>query len=87
MLTEKFLEHQQINLFVEVKTGVEIPFKIMFKDLVFKLGNASRFDKIAVVTDPGYFEQAMKIKDFLMNAEVETFGHKDRLEAMNWISE
>lgn len=87
IISEKFIDHQRINLFVEINPGVEIPIKIIFKDMIFKLGNASRFNKIAVVSDPGFFKEAMKIKDLLMDAEVEAFVHKDRIKAMNWISE
>ncbi len=87
VIEEKFVVHRRINLFVEVKTGVEVPLRILFKDLVFKLENSKRFNKIAVVTDPGFFKNVLNLKDILMDAEVESFSHQERIKAMNWISE
>ncbi len=87
VIKEKFIDHQRINLFVEISPGTEIPLKIVFKDLIFKLGNASRFNKIAVVSDPGFFQKAMKLEDLLMHAEVETYCHQDRIKAITWITE
>lgn len=87
VIDEKCKEHKYINLFVEVNRGMKIPLHLIFKDLIFKLDNASCFSKIAVVSDPGFFRNVMKIKDLLMNADVEAFNPEDRIKAMNWISE
>lgn len=87
IIEEKFDKEKPMNLFVEIKQGVEIPVHIMIKDLIFKLNNAARFRKMAVVTGPGIFQKAMKVKDLLMEAEVEVFTHKERIAAMNWIAE
>ena len=87
IIEERFDMKKPMNLFVEIKQGVDIPVQIIMKDLIFKLKNAGRFRKIAVVTSPGIFQKVMKVKDLLMDAEVEVFTHKDRIAAMNWIAE
>ncbi|MCM4158427.1 STAS/SEC14 domain-containing protein [Antarcticibacterium flavum] len=87
IIEEKFDREKPMNLFVEIREGVDIPVNIILKDLLFKLKNAARFKKIAVVTCSGIFQKAMKAKDLLMEAEVEVFTHKDRIVAMNWIAE
>lgn len=87
VITEKCKVHKRINLFVELNHGSKIPLHLLFKDLIYKLNNASCFSKIAVVSDPGIFKNMMNLKDLLMHAEVEAFGPEDRLKAMNWISE
>lgn len=87
IIEKKFDRQKPMNLFVEIKQGVDIPLGIMVQDLFFKLKNAARFRKIAVVTGPGLFQKAMKVKDLLMEAEVEVFTHRERIKAMNWIAE
>jgi len=40
-----------------------------------------------VVTDINWFQNAMEIKDLLMDAEVQSFSLADRLKAISWIAE
>jgi len=86
-IESKFIEGDTINLLVEIRPGVDIPVKIMLKDLLFKLNHNSCFRKIAVIAEPGFFKNVMSFKDFLMDAEVKTFLTEDRITAMNWIAE
>jgi|SRR5690606_8728765 len=86
-IENKFVKDDKINLLVEIKPGVEIPVRIMLKDLLFKLNHNSCFRKIAVIAEPGFFKNVMSFKDFLMEAEVKTFLTEDRINAMNWIAE
>ena len=86
-IESKFVNDDTINLFVEVKPGVDVPVMIMLKDRLFKLSHNSCFRKIAVISEEGLFKTVMKFKDFLMDAEVKTFLTEDRITAMNWIAE
>ncbi|CAN5206760.1 hypothetical protein BH23BAC2_BH23BAC2_26640 [soil metagenome] len=87
LIQQKIDQNHCINLFVEIKPGVKIPVDIMIKDLIFKLGNNDHFKKMAIVAEAGIFEKSVRFKDFLMKAEIQTFSHKDRLKAMNWIAQ
>lgn len=87
IIEEKFDKGKPMNLFVEIKQGVDIPVNLILRDLFFKLKNAAKFKKIAVVTGTGMLQKTMKVKDLLMEAEVEVFPHQDRITAMNWITE
>ncbi|TVZ27056.1 SpoIIAA-like protein [Gillisia sp. Hel_I_86] len=86
-INDRLQENETINLFIEIKPGNNISFSALIKDLKFKTQHASRFKKIAVVTDIHWFQNAMEIKDLIMNAEVKGFEHIYRLKAMNWIAE
>ena|SRR5690554_4118995 len=86
-IESKFIQNSTINLLVEINPGVEIPVSVMVKDFLFKFSHKGCFKKIAVVSEEGIFKKAMKFKDFLMKAEVQTFAVEDRLKAMNWITE
>ncbi len=55
VIENKCTEHKDINLFIELNRGMEIPMHLMIQDLIFKLDNASCFSKIAVVSDHGIF--------------------------------
>lgn len=72
---------------MEIEAGVHFTAKAFLKDLVFKYKNAEKFNRIAVVTDLSWFQNAMEIKDLLMDAKVESFKIKNRLKAISWIAE
>lgn len=86
-IIDKLKENKTINLFIEIESGKNISFSALLKDLKFKAEHAKQFRKIVVVTDLNWFQNIMEIKDLLMDAEVKTFDHKNRLKAINWIAE
>ena len=85
LILERLELHPKINLFFEIPEGDTVSFAAILKDLIFKFEHASRFNKIAMVTDLKRMEFYMEIKDSFMNANVKTFSNDERLEAMNWI--
>lgn len=85
-ITDKLKGNETINLFIEIQAGNNISFSALLKDLKFKKEHASQFKKIAVVTDLNWFQNIMEIKDLLMDAEVKSFDHKLRMEAISWIA-
>lgn len=86
-IIDRLKENETINLFVEIESGSDISFSALLKDLKFKVEHAKQFRKIVVVTDLNWFQNVMEIKDLLMDAEVKSFEHKNRLKAINWIAE
>ncbi len=86
-IIDKLKVNETINLFIEIEPGNNITISALLKDLKFKSEHSSQFKKIAVVTDLKWFHSLMEIKDLVMDAEVKTFDHKNRLKAINWIAE
>jgi len=87
LILERVEKHKQINLYIEIEEGRHISMAAFFKDVAFKFTNAEKFKRIAVVTDINWFQNAMEIKDLLMDAEVQSFSLADRLKAISWIAE
>ncbi|MGB8705162.1 MAG: STAS/SEC14 domain-containing protein [Gillisia sp.] len=85
LIGDRIQLHDQINLFVDIDAGQKITIPAMLKDMLFKFENAGHFKKIAMVCDEFWIQGAMEFKNLVMNAEVKTFSHDERLEAMNWI--
>ncbi|MDR5591637.1 STAS/SEC14 domain-containing protein [Christiangramia sp. SM2212] len=78
--------HDKINVFIELEKGRHITFKALWKGIIFKYSNSDHFDKIAIVTDSSWFQNAVNLSDSLLDVDVRTFDLKDRLEAIQWIS-
>ena len=87
LILERVEKHKKINLYVEIEEGRHISMPAFFKDVAFKFTNGNKFKRIAVVTDINWFQNAMEIKDLLMDAEVQSFRLVDRLKAISWIAE
>jgi len=83
----KLEENKTINLFIEIEKGHDISLTTLLKDIIFKLDHAKQFTKIAMVTELKWLATIMSMKDLLMKADVRSFDIKNRMEAMNWISE
>tara|TARA_R100000935_G_scaffold36623_1_gene57622 strand:- start:687 stop:1040 length:354 start_codon:yes stop_codon:yes gene_type:complete len=86
-IVERLKENKTINLFIEIQPGNDITFSALLKDLKFKVEHAKHFRKIVVVTDLNWFHNLMEIKALIMDAEIKTFKHENRLKAINWIVE
>ena len=86
-IEEKLENHQKINLFIAIKSGQEITFNAFLKDISFKSKHLHDFSKLAIVTDLDWFKTYTKFKDLVMDGEIKSFGTKERIEAINWISQ
>lgn len=87
LLRNKFQQSAAINLYLELKPGIDIPFPLLVKDLIFQLRHKGKFNKLAIVTNLDLLRNLMKFRDLILDAEVETFTHANRIVAMNWIAE
>lgn len=87
LIGEKIKKHERLHLYLEFKPGIEIPVFLLARDFISKLTYTKHFKKIAVVTDQVMVQKAVKLKGFLIEAEVDAFTPEERLEAMSWIAE
>lgn len=87
MVEDKITEYGKINLFLEIEKGYNISLKAMLKHLKFSVEYSENFNKVAVVSGRPIVKSAVMIKDLLIGAEVKSFTHDERLEAIQWIAE
>lgn len=85
-IKSKLEVHKKINVYIELEKGRDITFSALIKGIKFKYHNSEHFDKLAIVTDSGWFKNAVNISDLFLDIEVRTFDLKERLEAIQWIS-
>jgi len=78
--------HEKVNVFIELEKGRQITFLALLKGIRFKYLNSEHFDKIAIVTDSNWFQNAVDVSDIILGVEVRTYDLKDRLDAIQWIS-
>lgn len=86
-IEEQMDPHGKISLFFELEQGNHISFMSVLKDLKFKVEHMGRFRKIAIVTDVAWFNKVIVLKDIIMDCDVKIFESKDRMVAINWISQ
>jgi hypothetical protein len=87
IILERISEFGKINIFCEIAPKKNIPYKCFLEELKFKYENSKSIDKFAIVTDLTWLRAAMNINDLLVNTHIRPFKIKDRLEAIQWISE
>jgi hypothetical protein len=86
-IREKLKEYDRINLFIEIEKEAKVELTALFEDIKYKYKHAEQFNKIGVVTDVSWFSNLIDIKDLVMKADIRTFDHENRLEALSWIAE
>ncbi|MBO2544026.1 STAS/SEC14 domain-containing protein [Salegentibacter sp. BDJ18] len=74
-----------ICLYLEDESDEGISLGGFFKAVKFHFSHPEDLKKIAIVTDDKMFKKSMKIKDFIVPADVEAFKKKERMKAMNWV--
>lgn len=87
VIRSKISAFEKINLFLEIEKGNNVSMKAVIKHLKFSYENAENFNKIAVVSSSFTLKNALMIKDLLIDAEVKSFSHEERLEAIQWIAQ
>lgn len=81
---EKF---SRISFFMELAEGHKVSLSALQKDLFYKISHSRKFDKIAMVSDSDRVKLCMELKKVFMDAEVRDFPLKDRMNAIEWISQ
>lgn len=87
LIEEKLEENKTINLFCEIRPHNEVPVQFLFENIKFKFEHSNQINKLAMVTDLKWVRGIMDIDNFFVSTEVRSFELKDRLEAIQWISQ
>ena len=85
-IKEKMKCHHTINLFFEIRSGIDVSLPAFIHQMVFNFNIKERFKKIAVVTDLQWLKASMLIKNLLTESEIEIYSTNSRMEALEWIS-
>lgn len=87
IIEEKLNDNESINLFCEIMPDNKVPLKLLLENIKFKFDHSQQIGKLAMVTDLGWIRTFMDIDNFFVSTEVRSFELKDRLEAIQWISQ
>jgi hypothetical protein len=83
-----FKRERKLNIYCRVDSDFAgLDLGAMWDDLKVGLGNLSRWERIAVVTDIAWIANALKIFGFLKPGQVEAFSLSDAEKARAWIIE
>ncbi len=87
LIEEKLKENEKINLFCEIMPHNDVPVKLLFENIKFKFQHSNQINKMAMVTDLKWIRGIMDVDNFFVTTEVKSFELKNRLEAIQWISQ
>ena len=85
-IDKKLQQHDTLRIYVEYEELENFSLDQLFQDAEFKAKYADRFEKGAFVSDKGWFEQVVKISDYLTDMEIKTFDSSEKEEALAWLS-
>lgn len=86
-ILEKLKHFDKINLYLE-DTGIEqFSLLAVIKEILFKINNGSRFNKIALVSNRKWIHLCGGIENLFLEAKIKNFESKDRLKAISWIAD
>ncbi|TVZ27054.1 SpoIIAA-like protein [Gillisia sp. Hel_I_86] len=86
-ILEKIAEFGEINIFCEIAHGKHIAFKCLMDELKFKFENSKNIDKLAIVTDLSWLRAVMNINDLIVHTNIHPYEIKDRMDAIQWVSQ
>ncbi|MBE14892.1 MAG: STAS/SEC14 domain-containing protein [Dokdonia sp.] len=84
-IEDKWERFDQINLYLEDDNVEEFTLGAIVKEFQFKLSNAEKFEKIALVTNRKWIKACSALKNMLVSAEMRAFDTENRLEALSWV--
>ncbi|MDX1544671.1 MAG: STAS/SEC14 domain-containing protein [Christiangramia sp.] len=87
LIEEKLKEHDYINLFCELMPDNKVPLNLLLENIKFKFDHSKQIKKLAMVTDLAWIRTFMDIDNFFVSTEVRSFELKDRLKAIQWVSQ
>lgn len=87
IILERISEFGKINIFCEIAKGHDVAFLCLIDELKFKYENSSNINKFAIVTDLTWLRAAMNINHLIVHTDIRPFEIKDRMQAIQWISE
>lgn len=86
-IEESFTEFDKINLYMEDVGIDDFTLPAVMDEILFKVKNSSRFNRIALVTNKKWIKMCGSIENLFMDAQIRSFDVEDRLQAMNWIAQ
>lgn len=87
VILNKIAEFGKVNIFCEISKGHDLAFQCLIEELKFNFENSQNIDKFAIVTDLTWLRAAMNINDLMVNTTIQPFEIKDRMDAIQWVSE
>ena len=86
-IEERMKCNKKIRFFLEIKGGNKISLTAFWKDIMFKCKHADDLKKVALVADIQWFRGLVELKGNIIDVDIRSFENKDRLLALNWITE
>lgn len=77
--------HEKIRLYYEICDFEGIEPGAMWKDFKVGMGNLTRWERIAFVSDVDWIRHGVQIFSFVIPAEIEVFPLADASKARAWI--
>lgn len=87
IILEKIDKFGKINIFCELSEGKNVAFQCVLDELKFKYDNSQNINKFAIVTNISWLRATMGMNDFIVHTDIRSFEIKDRMKAIQWISE
>ncbi|QNJ97049.1 SpoIIAA family protein [Constantimarinum furrinae] len=85
-ILEKFKEFDKINLYLEDSNIESFTLPAIVKEILFKIENADKFNKLALVTDRKWIHLCSTIESLFISINMKHFPTEDRLKAIRWIA-
>lgn len=86
-ILQKLKEYDRINLYLEDSNIENFSLDAVFEDIRFKVRNAERFNKVALVSDRRWIKLCAALEGVFTGMNIKSFSTDDRLKAMSWIAE
>lgn len=77
--------YDNINLYLEEDEVDDIKMSAFMDQVIFDMKHSTNIRKIAIVSDRKWIKAVTLIKDTLVQANVEAFTLKERVDAICWI--
>ena len=84
---ERLSQFPGVRLYLEDKNNCGVDLSALLKDLMDETLRPQPLEKLAVVTDKKIPTAGAALKDLIVDCQVQTFSRKERLEALNWVTE
>ena len=87
IIRERLDQFPGVRLYLEDKNNCGVDLSALLKDLMDETLKPQPLQKLAVVTDRKMTTAGAALKDIIVDCQVQSFPRKDRLKALNWVTE
>lgn len=85
-IEDRLKHHKKINLYIEEDDVDEIEMGAIFEHVLYEMSHSNRIRKVAIVSDRKWIRGIAKLKDLLIETDVQAFESKDRVDALCWVT-